>query len=72
MFVLYRYRNEVWKPTEAVFPARHSERMSKTSVRRLVKKAATAASVRPSVAGAGHGDPNDVSPHTLAIRLHSG
>lgn len=47
--------------------------MSKTSVRRLVKKAATAAGVRPYVAGAGRGDPIDVSPHpfrhSIAFRL---
>lgn len=39
--------------------------MSKTSVRRLVKKAAEAAGVRPYVASAGRGDPSDVSPHTF-------
>lgn len=39
--------------------------MSKTSVWRLVKKAATAADVRPYVAGTGRGDPSDVSPHTF-------
>ena len=37
---LRRYRNRVWKETPAMFPSRQSERMSKTSVRRMVKKAA--------------------------------
>lgn len=62
---LRRYRNSTWKTTEAVFPSRQSDRMSKTSVRRLVKKAAEVANVRPYVAGAGRDDPSDVSPHTF-------
>lgn len=62
---LRRYRTGAWKTTDAVFSSRQSNRMSKTSVRRLVKKAATAADVRPYVAGAGRGDPSDVSPHTF-------
>ena len=47
--------------------------MIKTSVRRLVKRAAEAAAVRPYVAGAGRGDPSDVSPHpfrhSIAFRM---
>lgn len=39
--------------------------MSKTSARRLVKKAAKETGVRPYVASAGRGDPSDVSPHTF-------
>lgn len=39
--------------------------MSKTSVRRMVKKAAEVADVRPYVAGAGRGDSSDVPPHTF-------
>ena len=39
--------------------------MSKTSVRRMVKRAAEVADVRPFVAGAGRGEPSDVSPHTF-------
>jgi integrase/recombinase XerC len=70
---LRRYRNGVWKTTDAVFPSRQSDRISTTSVRRMVKKAAEAAAVRPYVAGAGRGDPSDVSPHTfrhsIAFRL---
>ena len=62
---LRRYRSSAWKTTEAVFPSRQSDRMSKTSVRRLVKKAAQTADVRPFVAGEGRGDPEDVSPHTF-------
>ena len=62
---LRRYRNGAWKTTDAVFPSRQSDRMSKTSVRRLVKKAAEVANIRPYVAGAGRGDPSDVSPHTF-------
>ncbi|WP_336365189.1 tyrosine-type recombinase/integrase [Halalkalicoccus salilacus] len=60
-----RYRNGAWKTTAAVFPSRQSDRVSKTSVRRLVKKAAEVADVRPFVAGAGRGEPSDVSPHTF-------
>lgn len=60
-----RYRTGAWKSTEAVFPSRQSDRMSKTAVRRLVKKIAEAADVRPYVAGAGRGDPSNVSPHTF-------
>lgn len=70
---LRRYRNSAWKTTEAVFPSRQSDRISKTSVRRLVKKAAEVADVSPYVAGAGRGDPSEVSPHTfrhsIAFRL---
>ena len=70
---LHRYRNSAWKTTDAVFPSRQSNRMSKTSVRRMVKKVAEVANVRPYVAGAGRGDPSDVSPHTfrhsIAFRL---
>ena len=62
---LRRYRNSVWRMTDAVFPSRQSDQMSKTSVRRLVKKAAEVANVRPYVVGAGRGDPSDVSPHTF-------
>lgn len=39
--------------------------MSKTSVRRLVKKAADVAEVHPYVASTGRGDPSNVSPHTF-------
>ena len=62
---LRRYRNGAWKTTDAVFPSRQSDRMSKTSVRRMVKKAAEVAGVRPYVASAGRGDPSEVSPHTF-------
>jgi integrase/recombinase XerC len=62
---LHRYRNRVWKKTVAMFPSRQSERMSRTSVRRMVKKAAQIGGVRPYVAGAGRGEPSDVSPHTF-------
>lgn len=51
--------------TEAIFPSRQSDRVSKTSVRRLVKKAAEEAGIRPYVAGSGRGEPEDVSPHTF-------
>lgn len=37
---LRRYPNGAWKTTDAVFPSWQSDRMSKTSVWRLVKKAA--------------------------------
>lgn len=47
--------------------------MSKISVRRLVKKAAEAAGVRPYIASAGRSDPSDVSlntfRHSIAFRL---
>ena len=59
------YRSSAWKTTAAVFPSRQSDRMSKTSVRRLVKKAAQKADVRPYVAGEGRDEPEDVSPHTF-------
>lgn len=62
---LRRYRNDAWKTTDAVFPSRQSDRMSKTSVRRLVKKAAQEADVRPFIAGHRKGDPSEVSPHTF-------
>ena len=62
---LRRYRSNAWKTTDAVFPSRQSERVSKTSVRRMVKKAAIEAGVRPYVAGSGRGEPEDVSPHTF-------
>ena len=62
---LRRYRSGAWKTREAVFPSRQADRMSKTSVRRMVKKAAQKAEVRPYVAGEGRGEPQDVSPHTF-------
>ena len=68
-----RYRSSAWKTTEAVFPSRQSDRMSETSVRRLVKKATQEAEVRPYVTGEGKGEPEDTSPHTfrhsIAFRL---
>lgn len=62
---LRRYRTGAWKTTDAVFPSRQSNRMSKTSVRRLVKKAATAAGVRPSVAGAGRRPKRHIAAYVL-------
>lgn len=62
---LRRYRSSLWKTTEAVFPSRQSDRMTASSVRRMVKRAAEAAGVRPYVAGSGRGEPSDVSPHTF-------
>lgn len=62
---LRRYRSNAWKTTDAVFPSRQNERVSKTSIRRMVKKAAIKADVRPYVAGSGRGEPKDVSPHTF-------
>ena len=62
---LRRYRNSAWKTTDSVLPSRQTDRISKTSVRRMVKKAAEIADIRPYIAGTGRGDPSDVSPHTF-------
>ncbi|WP_336362033.1 hypothetical protein [Halalkalicoccus salilacus] len=43
--------------------------MSKTSVRRLVKQAAEVANVCPYVAGAGRGEPSEVSPHPFRYSI---
>lgn len=62
---LRRYLRDRWKDTTALFPTRSSDRITTRSVRRLVKKLAVAADVRPQVAGGGIGEPGEVSPHTL-------
>lgn len=50
----------------ALFPTRRSSRIGGRSVTRdVVKPAAVAAGVEPQVAGAGRGEPEDVTAHTL-------
>lgn len=62
--VLQTYLAGRWKDTEAVFPSRTSDRITTHAVRRMVKKAAIDAEVRPYTTN-GRGSPEDVTPHTL-------
>jgi len=62
---LRRYRNRVWKDSEAVFPSRQADRMTDRSVRNVVTKAAKIAEVRPYRIEGGRGDPHEVTPHTF-------
>lgn len=62
---LRRYRNRVWKESEALFPSRQSARMTDRSVRSAVTRAAVEASVRPYRIEGGRGEPHEVSPHTF-------
>lgn len=61
---LQQYLNTRWKDTDALFPSRQSDRMTRQSVRNVVSKAAESAEIEPySVKG--KGEPSDVTPHTL-------
>lgn len=62
---LRRYRNRVWKESDALFPSRQSDRMTDRSVRNVVTKAAELANVRLYRIDGGRGDSSEVSPHTF-------
>lgn len=62
---LKRYLQNRWKETEALFPARLSDRMSPTAIYNRVRRLAEIADIRPRMVGSGRGGPADVSPHTL-------
>lgn len=53
----------MWKESGALFPSRHSERMSDRSVRNVVTKAAELANVRLYRIEGGRREPSEVSPH---------
>nr|WP_228841001.1 hypothetical protein [Halorubrum sp. AJ67] len=61
---LRMYLGGRWKESPALWPSRQAERMSTESVRNVVRAAAVAADVRPMTL-TGHGEPEDVTPHTL-------
>lgn len=64
---LRKYVNHHWyrgKETDALFPARSSDRISTQGIRDVVSKAAVSAEVIP-YSTEGKGSPNEVGPHTL-------
>jgi len=63
--LLSSYRTSRWKDTEALFPARSSDRISTQGVRDLLKKVAREADVEPFLVDGTRGDPGDVTPHAL-------
>lgn len=64
--ILRRYLRDRWKDTDALFPARSSDRLTGRSItRNVVKRAAEAADIEPQTVGGGSGDPSDVTAHTL-------
>jgi integrase/recombinase XerC/integrase/recombinase XerD len=63
--LLSSYLNGRWKDTDALFPARSSDRISTQGVRNMLKKVADAADVRPYRIDGSRGDPDDVTPHAL-------
>jgi integrase/recombinase XerC/integrase/recombinase XerD len=62
---LSSYLANRWKDPEALFPSRSADRITESSVRRMLKKVAREADVRPRLVEGGRGDPEDVTPHTL-------
>jgi integrase len=62
---LRRYLRDRWKDTPALLPSRQSDRMSKRSIRRRIKKLAEIADVHPQTVSGERGDPSDVLPHSL-------
>lgn len=62
---LSAYLASRWKDTTALFPSRSSDRITPSSVRRMLKAAAAEADVRPYLEEGGRGDPDDVTPHAL-------
>lgn len=63
--LLSSYLTSRWKDTDALFPARSSDRISTQGVRDLVRKVAIEAEVRPFFVEGTRGDPNEVTPHAL-------
>lgn len=61
---LRNYLNTRWKKSEALFPSRQSDRMTKQSVRNIVSNAAKSAEIEP-YGVEGRGSPSEVTPHTL-------
>lgn len=62
---LRRYLRDRWKDTEALFPARSSDRLSARSLRRLVGRVAEVADVEPYTKEWDRVGPEHVHPHTL-------
>ena len=62
--VLQTYLAGRWKDTDAVFPSRSSDRITTHAVRRMVKKSAVDAEIRPYTTN-GRDNPENVTPHTL-------
>lgn len=62
--LLRHWTNSRDDDSEALFPSRQSDRITKQSVRNVVNKAAKAAGVRP-YEQEGRGEPSDITPHTL-------
>ena len=61
---LRMYLASRWKDSDALFPSRQAARMTSQSVRNVVRTAAETTEVRPFTVN-GHGEPKDVTPHTL-------
>ncbi len=62
---LSAYLSNRWKDPDALFPSRSSDRITTSSVRRMLKTVAAEADVRPYLVEGGRGDPDDVTPHAL-------
>ena len=62
---LRRYLRDRWKDTEALFPTRSSDRMSRRSLQRLIGKVAEVAEVEPYTEEYERVAPRHVHPHTL-------
>jgi integrase/recombinase XerC/integrase/recombinase XerD len=63
--LLSSYLTSRWKDTDALFPARSSDRISTQGVRDMLEKVATEAEVRPYFLDGTRGEPGDVTPHAL-------
>ncbi len=62
---LSAYLASRWKDPDALFPSRSSDRITTSSVRRMLKAVAAEADVRPYLVEGGRGDPDDATPHAL-------
>jgi len=63
--LLSAYLTNRWKNTDALFPARSSDRMSTQAIRNALEKIAVQAEVQPFDVDGGRRDPDDVTPHAL-------
>ncbi|SDD79847.1 site-specific integrase [Natrinema hispanicum] len=62
---LRRYLRDRWKDTEALFPSRSSDRLSRRSLQRLIGRVAEVADVEPYTEDFEQVEPTHVHPHTL-------
>lgn len=62
---LRRYLRDRWKDTDALFPARSSDRLTRRSLQRLVGRVAEVAEVRPYTEAYERVEPTHVHPHSI-------